>query len=409
MSVPSGRDPAAAPCAAAGSQSRADAAAGRGRVSLYVHIPYCESKCPYCDFNSYAVPDWPEDRYARALCDELTGYAAQSPWNGAEVATVFFGGGTPSLFDPATIARILDTIAATMRVATDIEITLEANPGTVERARLAGFRAAGVNRLSFGIQSFQPDLLATLGRVHTVEDSRAAIAAARAAGFANLNLDLIFAVPGQSRAMCAADVAEAVRYAPEHVSAYNLTYEPSTPFHTRRARGEIVPLGEDDECWMYDHVRSTLADAGHAQYEISNFARPGRAARHNQSYWRGVPYLGIGAGAHSYADRPGWGRRWSNERLPERYIAGVAAGNAVASSEDLSFETAAGEFMFLGLRELDGVDPARFAARFGRPLDAVHPIVASFRDTGLLATRDGKLALSQRGLLVADSIFAAFV
>ena len=396
---------------ASGAAAPSACLAGPARpFSLYVHIPYCESKCPYCDFNSYAATTWPEERYAQALCDELRAYAAAPPWSDAEVATIFFGGGTPSLFQPATIAAVLEAVAGALAVAGDVEITLEANPGTVERTRLAGFRAAGVNRLSFGIQSFQPALLTTLGRVHTVDDSRAAIAAARAAGFDNLNLDLIFAVPGQTRAMCAADVAEAVRFAPEHVSAYNLTYEPSTPFHTRRARGEMTPLDEDDEYWMYEHVRGALAAAGYAQYEISNFARPGRAARHNQSYWRGVPYLGLGAGAHSYADRPGWGRRWSNERLPERYVAAVGAqGDAVATTEDLSFETAAGEFMFLGLRERSGVEPARFAARFGRDLEAVHPIVASFRETGLLDTRDGHLALTERGLLVADSVFAAFV
>ncbi len=377
--------------------------------SLYVHIPYCEAKCPYCDFNSYAAATWPEERYAGALIDELRAYAGVAPWHGATVATIFFGGGTPSRFRPATIAAVLDAVAATYPLAADVEITLEANPGTVERARLAGFRSVGINRLSFGIQSFQPALLTTLGRIHTADDSRAAITAARAAGFDNLNLDLIFAVPGQTHAMCAADVAEVVRYGPEHVSAYNLTYEPSTPFHTRRARGELLPLGEDDELWMYQHVRATLDDAGYRQYEISNFARPDRAARHNQSYWRGIPYLGVGAGAHSYADTPGWGRRWSNERLPERYIAAVGSGNAVGGGEDLSYETAAGEFVFLGLREHAGIDPAAFHARFGRSVEAVFPIVATFCADGLLARRDGRLALSERGLLVADSIFAAFV
>jgi oxygen-independent coproporphyrinogen-3 oxidase len=377
--------------------------------SLYVHIPYCEAKCPYCDFNSYAAASWPEERYAAALANELRAYAAAPAFEGATVSTVFFGGGTPSLFQPATIAGILDAVAASYRIASDAEITLEANPGTVERARLGGFRSAGINRLSFGIQSFQSDLLVTLGRIHTVDDSRAAIAAARAAGFDNLNLDLIFAVPGQSRSACAADVAEVLTYAPEHISAYNLTYEPSTPFHTRRARGELTPLDEDDELWMYQHVRSALAAGGYGQYEISNFARPGRAARHNQCYWRSGAYLGIGAGAHSFADRPGWGRRWSNERLPERYIAGAAAGDAVAAGETRTFETAAGEFMFLGLRETNGIDVTSFAERFGRPVADLYPIVDDFCTDGLLVARDGRLALSERGLLVADSVFAAFV
>jgi oxygen-independent coproporphyrinogen-3 oxidase len=286
---------------------------------------------------------------------------------------------------------------------------LEANPGTVERARLTGFRRVGVNRLSFGIQSFQTPLLATLGRIHSADDARAAIAAARDAGFDNLNLDLIFAVPGETRAAWEADLAEAIRHAPEHVSAYNLTYEPGTPFHAMRARGALAPLDDEDELWMYQHARGALSAAGYRQYEISNFARPGRAARHNRSYWRGVDYLGLGAGAHSYAATPGWGRRWSNERIPERYMARVASGDAVAFREDLSFETAAAEFMFLGLREEEGVDPAVFAARFGRRLGEVHPEVTRLCADGLLTECEGQIALTERGLMVADAVFAAFV
>ncbi len=378
-------------------------------TSLYVHVPYCSAKCPYCDFNSYAAPSWPEERYADALLRELDAYVALEPWHGTTLATIFFGGGTPSLFAPATIARLLDGIGARWSVAAEAEITLEANPGTVDRARLAGFRAAGVNRLSFGVQSFQPDLLRTLGRIHSADDARAAVVAARAAGFEDLNLDLIFAVPGQTREAWATDVAELLACAPEHVSAYNLTYEPGTPFHTLRGRGALTPVVEDDELWMYEHARAAFARGGYEQYEISNFARPGHAARHNQGYWEGVEYLGVGAGAHSYAASPGWGARWSNERLPERYIAGTDRGDAVATRETLSYDTAAGEFMFLGLRELRGVDPGAFAARFGAPLETVHPEVASFRDAGLLVARDGRIALSERGLLVADSIFAAFL
>jgi oxygen-independent coproporphyrinogen-3 oxidase len=331
--------------------------------SLYVHIPYCQAKCPYCDFNSYAATTWPEDAYAQALLDELRRRSREAPFTGRSIGTIFFGGGTPSLFQPATIARLLDAIAATCPLADDVEVTLEANPGTVERERLAGFRQAGVKRLSFGIQSFQRDLLTTLGRIHGPDDARAAIRAARAAGFDDLNLDLIFAVPGGTRAAWESDVAEVVQWSPEHVSAYNLTYEPGTPFHALRARGALRPLDDEDELWMDQHVRAARADAGYAQYEISNFARPGREARHNQSYWRGIDYLGIGAGAHSYAHAPEWGRRWSNERIPERYIAAVARGDAAVSRESLAFETAAAEFMFLGLREHAGVDPAAFAAR----------------------------------------------
>ena len=379
------------------------------RCSLYVHIPYCQAKCPYCDFNSYASAHFPEERYARALADELRGYTTAPPWRDATVATIYFGGGTPSLFQPATIGWLIEAIAACVRVAPDVEVTLEANPGTVGCARLAGFRAAGVNRLSLGIQSFQPAALAALGRIHSADDARVAIAAARAAGFDNLSLDLIFAVPSGTREAWASDVAEVVRHVPEHISAYNLTYETSTPFHSRRARGELVALDDETELWMYQHARAAFAAAGYTQYEISNFARPGRGARHNRSYWCGTNYLGLGAGAHSYASTPGWGRRWSNERIPERYLAGVGSGDAVAAREQLSFETAAAEFVFLGLRETGGIDPSEFATRFGRPLEEVHPEVRGFRAGGLLVERDGRLALSERGLLIADAIFASFL
>ena len=380
-----------------------------GRFSLYVHIPYCAAKCPYCDFNSYAAARWPENAYADALLAELARRVAEPPFAGATVATVYCGGGTPSLFHPRTIERLLDGIAAACAVAGDAEITLEANPGTVDHSRLADFRRAGIRRLSLGIQSFQPALLATLGRIHGPDEARAGIAAARAAGFADLNLDLIFAVPGETRAQWEADVAELIRFAPEHASAYNLTYEPGTPFHAQRARGALTPLDDDDELWMYQHARAALAAAGYEQYEISSFARPGHEARHNQSYWRGVDYLGLGAGAHSYAHLPAWGRRWSNERAPERYIAAVDRGDPTATAETLAFATAAAEFAFLGLREMRGIDPAAFAARFGRPLEEVHPEVAALRAAGLLADRGGRLALSERGLLLADSIFAELV
>lgn len=378
--------------------------------SLYVHIPYCQAKCPYCDFNSYAATTWPEDAYADALLEELRRRGDAAPFVGAAIGTIFFGGGTPSLFRPRTIDRLLNGVSAAFALADDIEITLEANPGTIERARLADFRRAGVKRLSFGIQSFQPALLQTLGRVHDAEEARTAIAAARAAGFEDLNLDLIFAVPGETRADWEADVAEILRFAPEHVSAYNLTYEAGTPFHTLRARGALAPLDDEEELWMYQHARAAFAAAGYEQYEISNFARPGHEARHNQSYWRGVDYLGLGAGAHSYAHVPAWGRRWSNERLPDRYIAAVGRGDATATRETLSFETAAAEFVFLGLREMRGIDPAAFATRFGRSIDEVHPSLALYRRDGFLEERpDGRIALSERGLLLADSIFASFV
>lgn len=384
-------------------------------VALYLHIPYCLAKCPYCDFNSYAARVWPEDAYADALLAELAHAASAPPFAGATATSIFFGGGTPSLFAPRTIARLLDGVAAHVAVDPAAEITLEANPGTVDEERLAGFVAAGVNRLSIGIQSFQPDLLLTLGRRHSVEDSLRALAAARRGGFTNLSLDLIYAVPGQTLDACADDVARAIAIAPEHVSAYNLTYEKGTGMHRDLEQGRIRPAPEELEVAMFHLVRDRLAGAGYAQYEISNYAQPGRAARHNQAYWRGTPYLGLGAGAHSFVPRDGagdggsFGTRWETLRDPNRYMEAIRArGAAVASREELTRAQAMGETCWLGLRERRGLDLDAFAARFGEPLDAAFAHVAELVADGLVERAGRHLRLTTQGLLVADSVFSSF-
>jgi oxygen-independent coproporphyrinogen-3 oxidase len=380
-----------------------------------MHIPYCLSKCPYCDFNSYAARSWPEEDYAAALERELAHHAARAPFAEATIGSVFFGGGTPSLFEPRTIGRLLDAAARRLRLDPDAEITLEANPGTVNEARLLGFRIAGVNRLSFGVQSFQPELLAALGRRHSVDDSRAALAAARRAGFDNLSLDLIYAVPGQSLEACEADLGEAVAAGPEHVSAYNLTYEKGTAMHRDLVARRLVPAAEELEIAMFGAVRRRLGDAGYAHYEISNHARPGRASRHNRAYWRGLPYLGIGAGAHSFlpcddGSAGSFGERRENLRDPNRWREAVLArGEAVASREHLSREQAMGEACWLGLREIEGIDPSAFESRFGEPLLAAFPHVSGLLAEGLLERRASRLALTGRGLLLADSVFSSFL
>ena len=388
-------------------------------VALYVHIPYCLAKCPYCDFNSYAARVWPEDAYADALLAELAHATREGLFPRGTATSIFFGGGTPSLFAPRTIARLLDGAARELTIASDVEITLEANPGTVDEERIAGFVAAGVNRLSFGIQSFHPDLLLALGRRHSVEDSERALRAARAAGVKNLSLDLIYAVPGESVDACAADVARAVEIAPEHVSAYNLTYEKGTALFRDLQEGRVDPAPEEIEIAMFHLVRDRLADAGYAQYEISNYAQTGREARHNQAYWRGTPYLGLGAGAHSFAPRepaPGasgedtsYGTRWETLRDPNRYMEAIrATGSAVASREELTRPQAMGEACWLGLRERRGLDPERFAARFAEPLRAAFPHVDELLADGLVEWHEQHLRLTTQGLLVADSVFASF-
>ncbi|MGC1189956.1 MAG: radical SAM family heme chaperone HemW, partial [Candidatus Binatus sp.] len=277
--------------------------------SLYVHIPWCQSKCPYCDFNSHAAASWPEADYTRALISELE-YRARAPsYSGQRIRTIFFGGGTPSLFDPKSIGQIIDAASRVCGIEDDAEITLEANPGTVDLAKLVGMRAAGVNRISFGAQSFNAATLKFLGRIHSADETRAAAKMAHRAGFERLNLDLIFAVPGQTVADVMFDIESVAALEPDHISAYNLTFEEGTAFFTDLKRGRIKQLATDEQAAMYQAVREEIPRRGYAMYEISNYAAPGHEARHNLTYWRGQAYLGIGAGAHSYAGDGRGGRR----------------------------------------------------------------------------------------------------
>jgi oxygen-independent coproporphyrinogen-3 oxidase len=386
------------------------------QFSLYVHIPYCQAKCPYCDFNSYAVQRWPEDPYVAALCAELRHYAARDPWCGGEIATIFFGGGTPSLFSPVSIGKVLDQVAVLWTRAPDLESTLEANPGTVSVDQLGGLRAVGINRLSVGVQSFAAHHLRTLGRIHDAEQARTAIHLAREAGFTNVSVDLIFALPNQTLAEWEDDLMQACALQPQHISAYSLTYEEGTPFYQRRAQGQLQPLPEETDVAMFTRSQQTLGAAGYRQYEISNYAQPGYACRHNLNYWRGGSYVGVGAGAHSYAAtsevsvRPDWGRRWSNETDPNRYLGAVdAQGHARCSVELLDERQARGEYVFLRLRCRDGLAAAGFRDRFHAEFDTAFPQVADLVDAGLLQCTGGQWELTARGLLLADSVFATFL
>ena len=393
--------------------------------SLYVHIPYCVAKCPYCDFNSYAARQWPEQRYVAALCREMGHYAELAPWRGGEIKTIFFGGGTPSLFAATSIGAILDEAARRWTIAADVEVTLEANPGTVALDGLRGFRAAGVNRMSFGVQSFVPRHLQTLGRIHSGEEAVAAVQGARAAGFARVSLDLIYALPEQTMAEWESDLARACALQPDHISAYNLTYEEGTPFHQWRAQGKLRNLPEEIEVAMFTGTQETLQAAGYRQYEISNYAQPDQACRHNLNYWQSGDYLGIGAGAHSYtrvaaleSESSGtdvspvdcWGRRWSDEKNPGRYLAAIESeGHARVTSETLDARQARGEFVFLGLRCIEGFAAETFRARFGADLPELFPQVSDLCDGGLLECRNQRWRLTPQGLLLADSVFATFL
>ncbi|MEW6298081.1 MAG: radical SAM family heme chaperone HemW [Thermodesulfobacteriota bacterium] len=378
--------------------------------SLYIHIPYCLVKCPYCDFNAYGVRSWPEDRYVDALGAELRHAVSHAPWRGQAVQTIYFGGGTPSLFSPASIQRFLHVVTDLCPlVAPDIEITLEADPATVTRGKLAGYRAVGINRLSLGVQSFHPQVLKTLGRLHSAEDAARAVGWAREVGFTNLNSDLIFAVPGQTPELLEEDVLRLLTLAPEHVSLYNLTYEEHTPFWAMKNTGRLRPVDEEVEAAMYTLIQERCRSQGYEHYEISNFARPGFSSRHNTNYWQGGSYLGLGAGAHSYACEPLWGTRWSNERNPKTYMAkALTRGEAKSTVETLTRAQALGEFVFLQLRQLEGFALSRFAERFGVGFVDAFPHVVGLIADGLLAEEAGKIRLTAQGLLLADTIFASF-
>jgi oxygen-independent coproporphyrinogen-3 oxidase len=387
--------------------------------SLYVHIPYCQAKCPYCDFNSYAAATWPEADYTRALVQEMERRRGEFPFAGESLRTVFFGGGTPSLFAAESIGTILEAANRRFPIERGAEITLEANPGTLGEAKLAGLRAAGVNRLSLGAQSFNNETLKFLGRIHDADQTRRAVAMAQRAGFDRLNLDLIFAVPGQTPEGVLADLGQAAALGPDHISAYNLTFEEGTAFFTDLKRGRITALANDEQAAMYATVRTELPRRGYAMYEISNYARPGHEARHNLTYWRGQTYLGIGAGAHSFAlvasgsraVSTRYGRRWWNERNPGRYIELARRdGRAESGGEEIDSTTGASEFVFLNLRLRQGFAEQEFAARLGRRFDDVFGArAARLVEGGLLVRGAGRIFLSDRGLELADSVFAEFL
>jgi oxygen-independent coproporphyrinogen-3 oxidase len=379
--------------------------------SLYAHIPWCQAKCPYCDFNSYAASAWPEDDYVRALIAEMEHRRDQAAFAGNSISTVFFGGGTPSLFRPESIGSVIEAADRLFGIETTAEITIESNPGTVDLAKLAGFRAAGANRISFGAQSFNNSILKFLGRIHDAKQTRETADLAHRAGFERLNLDLIFAVPGQTLADVMNDIREAAALGPDHISAYNLTFEEGTAFFAEMRRGSIRPLPSDDQANMYAAVREELPRRGYAMYEISNYAQPGRECRHNLTYWRAETYMGIGAGAHGFARENGGGRRWWNERNPARYMErALLSGIAESGSELVDRSTAMSEFVFLNLRLREGFASDEFSAHFGASFDQVFGArAARLFEGALLEEAGGRIRLTDRGVELADSIFAEFV
>jgi putative oxygen-independent coproporphyrinogen III oxidase len=374
-------------------------------LSLYVHLPWCVRKCPYCDFNSHeAKGAVPEDAYVDALLADLDQDLPRVV--GRELVSIFFGGGTPSLFAPTAIGRVIAAARARLPCAPDLEITLEANPGTVEQARFEGYRAAGVNRLSLGIQSFDDRQLKALGRIHGAAEARRAVTAARAAGFDNFNLDLMYALPQQTVQAARADLEQAIALEPAHISYYQLTLEPNTLFYQRPP-----PLPDEEAAWaMHEQGETLLAAAGYAQYEVSAYARPGRQCRHNRNYWEFGDYLGIGAGAHGKltgADGRVW--RTAKQRHPRTYqdTAGTPAGlqrNEPVPARDLPLE-----FLMNALRLNEGFALADYLARTGLALDSLQPALDRALARGLVEQRGGRLLASALGRRHLDGLLALFL
>jgi putative oxygen-independent coproporphyrinogen III oxidase len=380
--------------------SRADQEA----FGVYAHWPFCLSKCPYCDFNSHvrhAAID--EDRFARAFAAEIETMAART--GARTVTSIFLGGGTPSLMQPKTVGAILDAIGRHWQVASDVEVTLEANPTSVEATRFAGYRAAGVNRVSLGVQALDDASLKELGRLHSAREALDAVAIARKA-FDRYSFDLIYARPGQTPAMWASELKRAIDEAAEHLSLYQLTIEEGTPFFGLHAAGKLRTPDEAAARALYDVTQEICAQLGLPAYEISNHARPGAECRHNLVYWRGQEYAGIGPGAHGRLDIDGVRHAIATEKRPESWLMRVEAnGHGVVVDDDLSSEERADEFLLMGLRLAEGIDPRRYAALAGRRLDADR--IASLREQGAIAVdSDGRLRVTQAGFPVLDAVVA---
>lgn len=376
-------------------------------LSLYVHVPWCVRKCPYCDFNSHGIDRdavLPEQQYLSALLADLEGDLALV--GDRPVQSIFIGGGTPSLMSPGFFKQLLEGLRQRLSFHEDCEITLEANPGTVEQSRFEGFRAAGINRLSLGIQSFQPDQLAALGRIHSGDEAYQAVASARRAGFYNINLDLMHGLPGQNLELALADIDQALSLSPEHLSWYQLTLEPNTEFY---AKPPVLP--HDETLWaIQDAGHERLEAAGLARYEISAYARPGEISRHNLNYWQFGDYLGIGAGAHGKLSA--WNehnelaveRRWKS-RQPEAYLRrrddprGFIAGRQRVEADELPLE-----FAMNALRLVEGVPLSLWQAHTGRSLAVLEPHLQGARRKGLLVDSDKRLQATPKGLLFLNDL-----
>ncbi|CAA7617299.1 radical SAM family heme chaperone HemW [Magnetospirillum sp. UT-4] len=369
---------------------------------IYVHWPFCLSKCPYCDFNSHVAESVDHPRWRAALLRELAWFAALKP--GATVTSVFFGGGTPSLMEPATVAALLDAVAGHWKLADDLEITLEANPGAAEAGRFRDFRAAGVNRLSLGVQALDDSALRALGRRHDLAEALAALDLA-AGTFGRFSFDLIYARPGQTVTAWEAELGRALALAGDHLSLYQLTIEEGTAFFPLQARGALVLPDEDTAAGLFELTQRMCAAAGLPAYEVSNHARPGGESRHNLTYWRGGDYVGIGPGAHGRLNR----QALRQHRAPEAWLNGVERdGHATRAREALDPETRAEELVMMGLRLTAGIDAATFEAAAELPLASVvnAQAVERLAEAGLVERTKVGLRATPAGMLLLNRVIA---
>lgn len=373
----------------------------KDKISLYIHIPFCVRKCLYCDFPSFSGMESIFDDYVRMLCREID--ETYSDYRGMEVKSIFVGGGTPSVLPPALLGRISDKIFSRFDVDSKAEITIETNPGTLDAKKLGEMKSMYFNRLSMGLQAWQDRLLKKLGRIHTADEFETNFLQARDAGFKNINVDLMFALPAQSLDDWQETLEKVMKLRPEHISAYSLIIEEGTPFFDMFDRGELKEIDEVTDRKMYYLAKEMLFDKGYKQYEISNFAKEGFECYHNKVYWRTEEYQGFGLGAHSYAD----GVRFHNTYDMKEYLRGEGLR---LDKEFLSLQEKQEEFMFMGLRMNEGVSEAEFLRRFGESMDSVYgDEIKELISEELLVKKDGRLSLTDRGVDISNSVFEKFI
>ncbi|CAM2833284.1 radical SAM family heme chaperone HemW [Paenibacillus sediminis] len=378
---------------------------GEAPKAVYIHIPFCTNKCFYCDFNSYVLKDQPVMDYLRALEREMEYTVTQNP--PGEIKTIFVGGGTPTVLTPKEMEYFLKSVRTYFpNWADDIEFSMEANPGTTDPEKLAAMKEGGVNRVSFGVQAFQNDLLTGIGRIHNTDDVYRSLENARKAGLTNLSIDLMFGLPNQTVDMLAESVTKALELGLPHYSIYSLKVEENTLFHTLYQKNQLPLPNEDDELQMYLLLMQRMKEAGYKQYEISNFAKPGYESKHNTTYWRNEDYYGLGAGAHGYVGR----ERHINIKGISPYIEAAQKGLPRLESYSIAKEEAMEDFMMVGLRMLDGISSSRFTHQFGLKVeDVFRGPLNKMLNAGLIEKVNDGYRLSEQGILFGNDVFSEFI